>query len=177
MSDFRRILRLQTRVEALEEGGGSNVSGIQYARVDVSSAEILALDTVAKELLPALSGRQYYILHHVITHYRFVTTPYNETSDIMVITFGSEVVSTPDYTQPSGAVYIWPAYDGVSKQLLQQTADAYTDKIIDKDIDNLIWLASVVEGQPLSLSSNAPFTGGDGTLTFRLFYSVLDGAP
>lgn len=49
---------------------------IQLASVPVSSAELLALDTTPKVLLPAAGGRLYHIVHGVVLHYRFGTTPY-----------------------------------------------------------------------------------------------------
>src|SRR5215211_59849 len=52
-----------------------------YEKVSVTltAADILDLDNTPFEILPAPGGRFYYVIDRFLLHYRFVTTPYNET--------------------------------------------------------------------------------------------------
>lgn len=159
-------------------GGGSAIS---MASVNVSAADILALHTTAKELLPAPGGRLYYVVHGLVAHYRFVTTPYDPVdSRHLQVGYGTVIATISNAT--AVIVFSGSTPDFTGQNFLQQTADAYEvyagAEVFIASGGYTNWLAPAIENQPLSLvTDGAAFTGGDSTLTIRLFYSTINGAP
>lgn len=141
---------------------------------NIASSLLLNLHTQPVELLPAPGGRLYYVVHSVVLHYRFVTTPYNETiAGGFSIGYGSTV----------GAVFgagalISPTSQTGPDALFTKSEDAYTLPLGPSVSTNYWWTADDIEGKALSVAIGAgSLTGGDSTLTIRTFYSLIDGAP
>ncbi len=155
--------------------GGSGV--IEVESTPISSAQLLALHVTPVEILPALTGRNYYVIHDTVMHYRFVTTPYNESiGQDVVIGYGSLLADIVG----AGALMA-PAAPNDVRDFFTRTTDTYVlpPTLTSSALIRYVWDASVVEAKPLSLAIGygGSLTGGDSTLTVRTFYSVIDGAP
>lgn len=158
---------------------------IQMVSTNISAAQLIDLDNTPVELLPAPGGRNYYLLHSIVFHYRFVTTPYNEggaeIGNSFVIFYGS----TNPATVGSAENLMRPLALGGSplntRDLFKQTEDSYIFVIPENAVVLLYeWTASTIEDKPLSVgfvpTFSASLTGGDSTLTIRTFYSLINGA-
>lgn len=174
--------------------------GVSFLSVAISSAELLALGATPKVLLPAPGGRLYHVVHNVVLHYRFGTTPYSgdffpnlgfgETNaDIYPISQGS-----PGATPGEGfqlVVYGPDAVGTTGLTLLAQTEDAYAYcwPGAASQIRNgwNAWLASHIENKAFSISNAPAFAGltgawdsgttyepGDIVLDGGLFYTALN---
>ncbi len=156
-------------------------SGILISSTSISSAELLALHTTPVELLPAPGGRLYYAVHNVLLHFRVVTTPYAESMrDGLNIGYGS---TNAEINVFSGAgALVAPLNSGTAAgDIFKSTVDTYVLPPSAADGSNLfmyVWAFDAIEDQALSIGINSgSLTGGDGTLTVRTFYSLIDGAP
>lgn len=159
--------------QSLTSGGASPVL---LTSKTLSAADILALSDTPIEILPAPGGRMYYVPFSAIFHYRFGTTPYTGAS-FLITGYGSTIGGLNGNL---GALY-----DGISSadvvdgQLLTQTQDTYVFATFNGFVNQsyTAWFASSIENQPFSIANTeAAVTDGDGTLTFRLFYALIDGA-
>jgi hypothetical protein len=170
------------------DGGGDTNIEIPYSEnvlmrsTTLSSARLLALDSNPVSLLPAPGGRFYYFVSAFLLHYRFGTMPYTCSNDYgpgfgqsdLAIGFGAAPFSNATLIdQPlasSGASF--PATD-----LFVQTEDAYIAAPIPAGYSD--WLASDIENAEVTLqfSNGAALASGDGALTVRLWYSLINGAP
>lgn len=161
---------------ALAAAGGLESTAPHWKSVTLEAADILALNSTAFEVLPALGGRQFYVPMTTVCHYRFVSTPYNELGNNVAFTlgYGSTVAEITDPTAYTGGFAISPAYRPIARTLFQHTEDAYCFEVTDAESGS--WVATTIEGKAMKLGTLAPFTGGDGRLTFSIFYSVIDGA-
>lgn len=172
---------------ALAAGGESGGSqAVLTATKNLSSADLLDLDATPIQLLAAPSGREYYVVLAVVFHYRFVTTPY--VGDFAPrVGYGTTLAEIDDESGAgtifslAGATYGLDASLGAgTDNLLQAAQDAYliTGFGYGAGIWDA-WLADEIEGLPLLLGNfpNTPLADGDGTLTVRVIYSVIDGAP
>ncbi len=151
--------------------GGSGV--VMQATTEISSAELLALDPTGVELLPALGGRNYYLIFFLAFHYRFATTPYNESIQFNFrIAYGAAGTSG-DLFSPFGA--------GGVGDILQGTEDFYVPAPFANGLDSYInygFAASVIENAPVVAGlSSGSITGGDGSLAVDVYYGTKDGAP
>lgn len=138
--------------------------------VQISSAEIKQLHGSPKQILAAPGGRKYFFVTRVILHYRFVTTPYSGTFR-PVLGFGSPIDYNNGIYMPfavnNGATFI-------PNKMLQQTQDSYFWEFSPV----YAWLESEIENTPVTIgNANTDVTLGDGTMTARIFYSLIDGAP
>jgi hypothetical protein len=146
----------------------------QWASVNLQPSDILALETTPFEVVPAPGGRKYIVPILGIVHYRFDTTPYTGDGNNFVTGFGTSIAElVPNGVWSSG---LGGAFSFDPADLLAQTVDAYgtfTYTTVDA------WLVSELEDVPFVVAMNdgVGFAGGDGTLTVRLRYSVIDGAP
>lgn len=165
--------------ETVLDTGNGGSSPILLKSTPVTSAELLDLKANPVELLPALTGRFYYDLQHLVLHYRFGTTPYVGKMDNFVIGYG---VDRADL-EADGKVFnlqIGDAPGFVVNDLLEQTADAYVTRgfLTDANKDYVGWTSSAIEGKPVLIANvDTDVIDGDGSLTVRLFYSLIDGAP
>ena len=168
------VTNLSTDLTALQTG---TTGVVRQSTTNLTSAQLKALTTTSVTLLAAPSGRNYYVLHNTVMHYRFVTTPYLENmQNLMIIGYGSTAaaVLSNGITLPLGLSV-------GTGDLFKQTADAYVGSPATTGTGNAlnyIQAAANIEAKALSIAiDTTPLTAGDGTLTVRLFYSIIDGAP
>ena len=148
-----------------------------WRSVTLQPDDILALDTTPFELVPNPGGRRYIVPMYFISHYRYNMNPYTGTallsagwgSTVEEIVNGAGVVSGSSFNPPLVR----------ANEFLAQTFDVYVLRLSDIAYG---WPAINIEGLALSLAQGtvtgaSPFADGDGTLTMRTFYSVIDGAP
>lgn len=152
----------------------------------LSAANLATLgDDGGKELLPVPGGRLYYTVHFIICHYRFVSAPYStDFSDNFRFLFGSDATHGTICYPPLVTAQIGGPLSPAN--LLKQTEDAYVwfpvpfgnvDPGGAGDLSLYVtWLASKIENQAVNLTG-PNCLDGDGSLTVRLFYSLIDGAP
>lgn len=159
---------------------GGAAPAVLTTTANLTSAQLKALDTTSVQLVAAPGGRKYHVLQNLVLHYRFVTTPYNENEqNALTVGFGSTV------TDVITAGIILPlAVSLAVGNLFKQTADTYVSSPAttgSTNAVNYIQAATLVENKALSIAIDpsfvTPLTGGDGTLTVRVFYSTIDGAP
>jgi hypothetical protein len=162
---------------ALAAGSGGGGSGPVLLRsTTLNTAAVLALDTTTVELVPAPVGRRYIWPLALLGHYRFGSTPFTVTVD------GS---------------YFWAGWDTNSLHSLALSATSFADQSEDvyRGFNTGLTMgngafafpASQIEGTPLILFGSGDadqvfpspewLTDGDGSLTIRTWYSVIDGAP
>ncbi len=156
---------------------------VQLATVTLSSTELKALLLTPKELLPAPGGRNYYVIHGIVLHYRFNTMPY--TGDFRPsFGYGSSLADI----SPATGVGLLAALDAVGvgalpgsslseAGLLAQEADAYiimTD-IVMAGAFYFAWMADAVENVAFLVANFPPkdFTQpigsvDQGTKTFTI---------
>jgi hypothetical protein len=167
-------------VASVADAGGGGV--VQWHSIPLLAADILALDTTPVEILPAPGGRLYYVPLFAILHYRFGTTPFSA-NFLPHIGFGSTPAELINASGDALALFGNNGIDFQKKALLAQTADAYVFMTTEyEQLGYGAWLAASMEDKPLSIAQdstggNGAVTGGDGTLTVRVLYSVIDGAP
>ncbi len=182
LEEFSPRHQVAAAARVAKAGGGSQA--VVVSSKTLSAADLLALDTTAFELLPAPSGRNYYFPTAFVFHYRFGTTPY--TGDLnMAIGYGSTV---SDITYPAAGILYGglssfpnPHGENVDESLLANTSDAYAYVTLGGGAtpDYNGWLATEIEGLAFIAANfpTVPLADGDGTLTIRTFYSLIDGAP
>lgn len=146
----------------------------------LSSAQLLDLHNTAVELLPAPGGRWYYVIHGFVLHYRFVTTPYAGNVQYgLFVGFGSTLAEITDLD-------IGAAFNPLNNSggvFFDQTEDYYlsvpTTTKGDASQYSVGRAASLLEDKALSIGIDPvpdSLTDGDGTLSVRTFYSLIDGA-
>ncbi len=153
---------------------------LNVASVNLSAVDLLALAVTSKQLLPALTGRNYYVVHGLVLHYRFVTTPYNENEQFAVtVGFGTTVAAVVG----AGFAFLPLAFSAGTGDLFKKTVDTYVSVPVTTTgsaSGAYIFPATVLEGAALSIAIDpsfvTPLTGGDSTLTVRTFFSIVDGA-
>ena len=121
-----------------------NSSKTLYAEVAISSAELLAINTTPKAILPAAPTNSYY-KYEAILEYNYNTTAYTVSS-------GGELYldqGDPDYYFPN--LMINKSFDTLAKG----THYGYAEK-----------------ETALTLTSNSNPTLGDGTLLLKIWYSI-----
>jgi hypothetical protein len=160
---------------ALAAAGGGGSGPVLLRSTTLNTAAILALDTTTVELVPAPAGRRYIWPLALLGHYRFGTTPFTVT--------------------PDGA-YFWAGWVTDTQRTLGLPAGSFVDQSQDEyrgfnaaslSISSIPFPSGEIEGTPFILfgtgdadatfPSPAWLTDGDGTLTIRTWYSVIDGAP
>ncbi len=173
----RRLIDGVWRTGRADEGNGGSQPA-EWISKNVSSSELLALDTTSVDLLPVLTGRNYYVVLGLVLHYRFLTTPYNESvQNSLTVGFGStvaDVINAP-LCLPLGL-------SATTGNLLKGIADAYVSSPVSLVSPlGYVQAASVLEGAALGLAIDpsfvTPLTGGAGSLTVRVLRSIIDGAP
>lgn len=152
-------------------GGGGNVgSQPTLASVTITSAQLLAFDVNTPatwpEVLPPLTGRNYYVVvYPVVMHFRAGETPYDaavtnaQLYDITGLIPYSDMVASLDLTAEEDTYTIANA--------VSVTGTPYANAS-----------ASDVEGAAAAVYwiANETPTSGDGELTLRVWYVVVDGA-
>jgi len=159
---------------ALAVGGGS--SSFIVASKTLTAAQVLDLDNTPVELISAPAGRRYIWPVAMLGHYRFGTVPYTTTVD---------------------GAYLWVGWDTAQQFTITMQTDLMLDQSEDiyngfdmrplSVISNNRLPASMIEGTPLliwgtgdaatTFPSPEWLTNGDGSLTIRIWYSIIDGAP
>jgi hypothetical protein len=153
---------------------------------NLTTAQLLAFP-IAVELLPAPGGRFYYDVQHIVWHYRYGTTPYSGTFSDLVLGFYPAGVPFPSYNASAPTVTTfqpWSA-NNLGFEVFAQTQDVYEMAAVSRVGEAIGWLASNIEDKPLvaglqNLSTYpdplVPWTDGNGSLTIRIFYSLINGA-
>ena len=132
--------------------------------LQMSAAQFKALDVTPFTLVPALGGRNYVVPFECIVHFRAGATPFD--ADLLTqLGWGT----TPAEIKANKALGLEVFCNGA-------TADRYGYSY-DEDYE---WSAAAIENVPFGIVirnfATAP-TVGDGTLTIRFYYDVIDGAP
>src|SRR5215211_2012254 len=119
-----------------------------YEKVSVTltAADLLDLDNTPVELLPAPGGRFYYVIDRYLLHYRFGTTPYNETLG------GSALQLVYGAGAPNSGTEIFPlsgststGFDFNAPELFTLTEDGYLTQSLDFGQGYATWFASNME--------------------------------
>lgn len=178
------VLAIETAAGVSKKIAGSSLPMLMSSK-NISSVQLLDLHNTPVELLAAPGGRLYYDVHDIVMHYRFATTPYAHTGSTFfrfAIGYGSAAADiggaglllTP--LAPSGGA---PGID--PRTFFENIEDAYILAPANTTALGLYgWLASAVEDAALSVcisNADGALTLGDGTLTIRTFYTLIDGAP
>lgn len=133
-------------------------TGYTYTEVAVSSAEILTLGTVGKELLPAAGPNNYYDIAEMVLEYTHVTTGYTIGSQLAV--YGtSQTYAVLEETLITTGADLVTYFRGA-----QPTSVATTTPFLYNEEPN----ANVT----LFTVSGANPTLGDGTLLVKIWYKV-----
>lgn len=165
----------------------SGSSAVLIHSTTLSTAQLLAANTATVECLPAPGGRYYYDVQHVVWHLRYGTTPFTGVFTDLALGFYAAGGLFPLYNPASAATLISPpTLNHIGFDPLAQTEDVYVYSPKPQiNQDGIGWLASAIENMPLSIglanfSSDpnpaAAWTGGDGSLTVRVLYSLINGA-
>lgn len=129
---------------------------VQVATVDISSAEILALYTTAKEVVAAPASGKALIFEKAIIMYDAGTTPY---------TIGSAENLEFKYTDKTGAAVSAAL---AASDILDETTDQY------RLIPAINTALTPVAAAPICLSlAGANPTAGNGTLKVTIYYRVI----
>lgn len=169
------------------ESGGSQP--IEVETVQISAAELLALDVTPKVLLAAPGGRLYHIVLGIVLHYRFVTTPYTGNFQ-PAFGFGTTIAEIsplqPEDVYGEGALVSMdrgtdPLNAPPQGGFLTYETDAYL-YCVGPSIPNSVWTmwsSDRIEDKAISIGNfpDTPLADGDGTVTARVFYTTIDGAP
>jgi hypothetical protein len=164
-----------------------SVETVNLTSVHLSSVELENLQTTAVELLPAQGGRLYYVLHQVFLHYRFGTVPYTGTFS-PAIGYGTVVTDIFDGAQIKNGGVEYASGWGTNvdpDHFLSLSEDAYMQAPVLANSGPptgsvMAWVASAIENKPLIIANDptaTPVAGGDGTVSVRVFWSLIDGAP
>lgn len=149
-----------------EAGGGGNGGSqpVQMTSVQINSAELKALTVTPKVLLAAAGGRNYHIIHGVVLHYRFGTTPYTG-EFVPTYGFGSTIddlhTDQFDTTYGLGSQLEMigggdPANTPASSGLLSYDSDAYLYAVGPNVFAGRswnMWSADRIEDKPLALAN------------------------
>jgi hypothetical protein len=162
------------------------MSEINLTSVSLSPTDLTDMQTTPVELLPAPGGRIYYVIHQVWFHYRYGTVPYTGTFS-PAVGYGTTVADIYSGAQiVNGAIMYasgWGA--GVDPDhFVTLTQDAYM-QCVPITLTNVTgsisaWTAALIEDLPLIVVNDptaTPIAGGDGTVSARVFWSQIDGAP
>jgi hypothetical protein len=153
------------RFIAFAESGHTLVADLSGVSVSSVLNEAPYVQTI--EILPAPGGRKYYVPIYAVFHYRPGSTPY--------------VGTIYPYIGWADAGVI-PAVNGFAAAPPTITLDRSTDGyvfVVASLVTGFIDL-TIVENTPLVFWNGytfAPLTEGDGTLSIRVLYSIIDGAP
>lgn len=149
----------------LPGNGGSQA--VLTHKVTLSSADILALNATTytgPALVAAPTAGKMIVPLSILTVVHFGTAPYVTGSG------NSPYVSTQaEYSGPNGGSWFRLAREGTGLSLAFDNAVVSGPDIFDDDVS----LAGV-NGQPLGLFVNTPYTDGDGTLDVTTFYYLAD---
>jgi hypothetical protein len=168
-SDLLDIAELALHPALAAAGGGR--SPVVLTSKTLTAAEILDLNNTPITLIPAPTGRRYIWPLHMVFHGRPGATPFSG-GDSPVLTVGW----TTDYSV---------AVDSSNLAIVQGASDLYQGMTLSTLATNR-WEAGVVEATPLLLygvgidavfPSTDWLTAGNGSLTVRTWYSIIDGAP
>jgi hypothetical protein len=140
-------------------GGGAQVLAAS-SPVTVSSAEILALDTVPKQLVAAAGAGTVQVPLGAALRYKATATPYVTGGAFLFIATAANSTLTD------------PVFQAISTGLLDQTADAFGANSVAGAAGAGAPLTQFANS-PLVLTSNGPLTGGTGTLVCVVYYVTL----
>ena len=121
-----------------------------YTKVEISSAEILAINATPKELVAAPGAGYMLMPIHAITDYSYLTAPYATNTDLTIIHSGE----VPKLLDVQGVIN--QVVDKIQTGVLSEIKALISNKAL-----NLTELT----GDP---------TGGSGTLTIYLWYINLE---
>lgn len=160
------LIALEATVDALPAAPTTTV-------VNISSAQILAMDTTPIELLPAPGVNKYYDIEKVILEYTYGTSIYDVSSNTWVRCYFSSLgatASTPLYIVEAQTLFEQASSRVVIAERtgLQNTISTYprqtenANSIVDLNTEFLI----------SSSASIGAFTPGDGTLRAIITYTT-----
>lgn len=141
-----------------------DLDAVLMATVNIDSEAILAYDPEDQDtwpvVMPALTGRKYYLTQNCVAHFRAGETPY----DI--------AAANIQLYSPTEGDWGWNAGDGLD---FTSDVDVYS-VLTPSGFGNIT--AEGMEGTPIILYlGSSAFAEGDGTITIRVFYTIIDGSP
>lgn len=128
---------------------------LQYVEVNVTSAQLLNLDTVGASVLPALANpNQYYYIDKCIIEYSPGTTPYVATGTLY-LNNAAMIEASANILVLTDKAFV------VLKQPIEFSAAA----------DNIATYQPLPQGAVELFAGTSP-TAGDGTLKVKMWYSI-----
>jgi hypothetical protein len=146
---------------------------ILFRTTQLNTAQIMALDVTPVDILPTLTGRNSYIPFRILLHYRAGATPFN-----VGVRFAVGWGNTPAAINDDAS---WG--NSGSTGLINLAVDAYQAMgggTTSGDPLYAGYLASTIEAAPLRIvytTGFGPPTAGNGSISVRVWYAVVDGAP
>ena len=141
---------------AVSGGGGAT---ILKSVVMLTAAQMLALNTVPVDVVPAGGAGKYINVVSIALEYKHVTTGYS--------VVGSDQGANFLFPSENAGPYSIVAWIGFIDQFANQIGNALA---IDDGVGN--WAAAAAINAPLQLVSNNLLTTGDGTLTTTVYYTL-----
>jgi len=120
----------------------------EYVKIEVSSAEILAINTSPKQLVAAPGAGKVLILQHIVVYYHFSVAAYATNTNI-------------DIRNTTGTNYL-------------QDLHSIINEIADRIVETGRQYPPLIVNEPLILTEpTGNPTGGSGTLTIYLWYKEI----
>jgi hypothetical protein len=135
--------------------------------VTLDAADILDLDTTVVEIVPALGGRNYVVPVQMVFHYRAGLVPFDAE-----VRLDSGWGTTP----AENALKEWDELEDSGANMFLESTDQYVFAT-HNGAAFYAWSADEIEDKAFTVSAVAVPTVGDGSLTVRIIYLVIDGAP
>lgn len=144
---------IQSQIESIGVGRAS----IRVVTASLSSLQLLASATPI-QVLPSPGATKSYVVHNSSIRYRFGGTPYTITGLSGIRLFGDVFANA--YWLLNGAAILALSVDTNAQGQL---------------FSNNVSSTSIVN-QPMFLSANVNPTIGNGSVTYTIYYSILDGS-
>jgi hypothetical protein len=144
-------------------GGGGGSQTVLTHKVTLSSANILALNATTyggPPLVAAPAAGTMIVPISVLTVYRFVTTAYVVGTDNFLY-----VSTAAEYSSSNGGSWFHLARGASGLELTFNNAVLSGPSLFDDDVS-----LPGVDGQPLGLFVNTPYTTGNGTVEVTTLY-------
>lgn len=145
---------------SIAASGGPPPLTLQKATITLTAAQILALNVTPVELVPAPGSGLYIVPWRIVIEFTHVTTAYT----IVGTDNGGLIVGGANNTIGSSWESAPSAWGGFIDQFNSQLTLGVDD---DNDIE-----VSTVVNQPLNVFSTNLLQGGDGTLTYNVYYTI-----